>query len=131
MRAHPQDASVQIAGCALVKDLCTSIFQLRESHLGECAGEAGAIEAAVEAMRAHPLADRVQIMGGQMLYRVCRHTPSNRRRLTAEQDRLGSVDTNPARGVLGWLEEQNVAEAARAAAAQAARAAAAQAAIAV
>lgn len=107
MCAHPQDASVQIAGCALVKELCTSLFQSRESHLGECAGEAGAIEAAVEAMRAHPLADRVQIMGGHMLYRVCRYTAVNRRRLTAEQDRLGSVDPNPARRVLRWIEERN------------------------
>ena len=40
MRAHPQDAGVQIAGCALVKDLCTSLFQFSQSHLGECAGEA-------------------------------------------------------------------------------------------
>jgi hypothetical protein len=104
MRAHPQDAGVQIAGCALVKGLCTYLFDV----VAQCAAEAGAIGAVAEAMRAHPLADRVQIIGSETLYGICIKSYGARRYLAAAGVRVLFeqeiwAENQLARRVLDWV----------------------------
>ena len=79
LQAHPQVACVQLAACELIHNICFGSDEaghsLVRSEAGlaraERAAEAGAIEAVVAAMRAHPHEAAVQEIGCVTLIELC------------------------------------------------------------